>query len=451
MSLQRDGRAVSQGGTAITYRIYLALVIPFIISTMTTPLLGAVDTALVGHLPDPAYIGGVAVGAVIFNTLYWLFGFLRVSTTGFTAQALNDVDKQRSALLRPLVVAVFIGFCFILLQAPLFNAAISIIQPEQSVVAYAGQYFFILIWGAPFTLVNYVVLGWLMGFAKTKAVIVIQLFINLLNIVLSVIFVWGFKLDVVGVAMATLIAQIFSTVMGFTLVKRYISLPKSGFNLKTLLTPQAVKEIMVVNGDLMIRTVCLLAMTNHFIATGVSFGTEVLAANAVLFQVQYLMAYGFDGFANASSVFSGKALGERNGFLFRRVIRYTLFSSLFVSLGIMLLWVVGDTQIIALFTNQENIIELCLQYKIWLTLFPICAALGLLFYGVFCGITFTGPVRNSMILSLAVWFISWRLLVPIYGNDGLWISFLLFSLGRSVFLLPWLKAAVRRVEGVTAA
>jgi MATE family multidrug resistance protein len=446
MSLKNDPIGTAPAKTTMTYRLYIALVIPFIISTMTTPLLGAVDTALVGHLPNPAFIGGVAVGAIIFNTMYWLFGFLRVSTTGFTAQALNDPDKQRSALLRPLAMALVIGVVFIILQGPIFNAAIELIQPEQSVIVYADRYFTVLIWGAPFTLINYVVLGWLMGFAKTRAVILIQVFINLLNIILSIIFVWGFGLEVAGVATATLIAQISSTLMGFVLVKRYLPSSTENLNIRALLSPRAMKQILAVNADLMIRTVCLLAMTNHFIATGASFGTEVLAANAVLFQVQYIMAYAFDGFANASSVFSGKALGERNLPLYRRVLTYTLASSLAVSLLISAIWLAADSQIIALFTNQSEIIALCRQYSVWLTLFPICAALGLLFYGVFSGITYTAPIRNSMILSLLVWFISWFILVPAYGNDGLWAAFLLFSLGRSLFLLPWLPASVRRLQ-----
>lgn len=431
----------------LSYPHYLALVFPFIISTMTTPLLGAVDTALVGHLPDAAYIGGVAIGAVIFNTLYWLFGFLRVSTTGFTAQALNNNDKLLTALLRPLVIALLLGLLFVVLQKPIFNGAIRLLEPAHDVQYYASQYFYILIWGAPFTLINYVCLGWLMGHKKVKAVLINQISVNLLNIFLAVLFVYFLKWRIIGLAFATLIAQIMGTIFGFVLIKRSLIITPYAIRISEIITPKALKKVMLVNSDLIIRTLCLLIVTNHFISIGSSFGTDVLAANAILFQIHYLIAYLFDGFANASSVYSGRAKGHHDTSLYQHVLCYTTVSTLWSSLLLALLWWLYHLPLITLFTEQAEVIALCLQYQIWITLFPIVGSCGIIFYGIFSGLTYTSPIRNSMLLALFAWFIAWYIFIPAYGNHGLWISYLIFSMGRSLFLLPCLVLTKKQLVG----
>lgn len=430
----------------LSYSHYLSLVLPFIISTMTTPLLGAVDTALVGHLSDAAYIAGVAVGAVIFNTLYWLFGFLRVSTTGFTAQALDNNVKLITALLRPLVIALLLGLLFIILQTPIFNGAIRLLAPAQDVQLFASHYFYVLIWGAPFTLINYVCLGWLMGHKKVKAVLINQISVNLLNICLAVLFVYFLKWQIVGLAFATLIAQIMGTILGFILIKRYLIITPNTIKISEVISPKALKKVMIVNGDLIIRTLCLLIVTNHFISIGGSFGTDVLAANAILFQIHYLIAYLFDGFANASSVYSGRAKGHHDPFLYQHVLRHTIVSTIWSSLLLALLWWQYHLPLILLFTEQADVITLCQQYQIWITLFPLVGSCGIIFYGVFSGLTYTSPIRNSMLLALLAWFIAWYFFIPSYGNHGLWICYLIFSLGRSLFLLPGLLFAKKQLS-----
>lgn len=421
-----------------SFKDYLALVFPFIISTITTPLLGIVDTALVGHLPNPAFIAGIAVGAVIFNTIYWLFGFLRVSTTGFAAQALDDPLLLRASLIRPIFIAIGLGVIFIILQKPIFKAAMSIIKPNAEVAYYANSYFFILIYGAPFVLINYVFVGWLMGMAKIKAVLFLQVLINLLNIIMAVIFVWGWHWDVKGVAFATLSAQIICTLLGVWFI--YIYLPKTPnkTDLTQMLSWQSLKSVILVNTNLMIRTICLLCVTNHFISIGSSFNTETLAANAVLFQIHYLMAYLFDGFANASSVFSGKAKGARNIDLYNQTLRWSLFACIICPIILIIIWCGFDVTIIKLLTNQQVIIELCLQYQYWLIIFPIVVGGGLIYYGVLSGISYTSSIRDSMILALLVWLIAQYYLVPMWGNNGLWLAYILFSLARTLFLLIWL-------------
>lgn len=432
--------------SVLSYRQYLLLVVPFMLSTLTTPLLGAVDTALVGHFTDPALIGGVAVGAVIFNTLYWLFGFLRVSTTAWSAQSRDASPALLMALLRPLLVACVLGVMFILLQKPLFSAAMALLSPGEAVKRYAHDYFFILIWGAPFTLANYVLLGWLMGKRLTRSVLCNQIVINLLNIGLAVLLVRGFSAGVRGVACATLLAQILGTLMGLWLVLRSGLLTHIRGRYRDLFDGSAFRQMFLVNSDLMIRTLCLLVVTNQFVAIGASQGNDVLAANMILFQIHYLMCYLFDGFANASSVFSGQARGAKDRQLLTRTVKCSAISCLWVPLLIALVWALFAPQIVGLFTRQPEVIALSLSYAPWLTLFPLCASVGLVFYGIFTGITWTRPVRNSMLLSLALWLLaSWGLIGP-YGNNGLWLSYILFSCGRSLFLLLWLRGMRKMID-----
>ncbi len=421
------------------FKDYIKLVIPFILSTITTPLLGVVDTALVGHLPNPAFIAGIAIGTVIFNTIYWLFGFLRVSTTGFAAQALDNCLLLRSSLIRPLFIAIFLGLAFIIFQKLIFVASMHIIKPNQDVQHYADIYFSILIWGAPFVLINYVLVGWLMGISKIKAVLFLQVFINLLNILMAVIFVWCFHWDIKGVAFATLIAQICCTLVGIWFTCRYLPKSEQKVDLRSILSWQSLKGVILVNTNLMIRTICLLIVTNHFISIGSTFNTEVLAANAILFQVHYMMAYLFDGFANASSVFSGRAKGNKNIHLYNQTLRWSLQACIICPIILIAIWLTFDTTIIKLLTNQTNIITLSLQYQYWLIIFPIVASGGLIYYGVFSGISYTTSIRDSMLLALLVWFVVQYIAVPIWGNQGLWLAYNLFSFGRSIFLIIWIK------------
>lgn len=427
------------------FKNYLALVIPFIISTITTPLLGVVDTALVGHLPNPAFIAGIAVGAVIFNTIYWLFGFLRVSTTGFAAQALDDPILLRASLIRPLFIAIFLGIIFIVFQKVIFAASMQVIKPNDEVKHYADIYFSILIWGAPFVLINYVLVGWLMGMAKVKAVLFLQVLINLLNIVMAIIFVWQLHWNIEGVALATLSAQVICSLLGGWFIFSYLPKAEQKTDLRSILSWQSLKGVILVNTNLMIRTICLLIVTNHFIAVGSSFNTEVLAANAVLFQIHYLMAYLFDGFANASSVFSGKAKGTKDLTLYKQTLHWSLLACIICPIILIVIWFGFDTHIIKLLTNQSEIIAICLDYQYWLIIFPIVVAGGLIYYGVFSGISYTASIRDSMILALALWLISQYICVPIWGNDGLWLSYILFSLGRTLFLVIWINRSKQHI------
>lgn len=423
----------------MNHRAYLTLAIPLTISTMTTPLLGAVDTAVVGQLPAPAYIGGVAVGTLIFNTLYWLFGFLRVSTSAFAAQAngARNPDKGVLALFRPFLLALTVGILFISLQWPIEHAALLVISPDADVSRFAIEYFRIRIWGAPFTLMNYVILGWLMGMAKIKQALCLQILTNVLNMILAVLFVHVLSFDVQGVATATLIAEVSAFILGAFIIWKASPFEWKLPSIQSLLDTQSMKRMFNVNKDLFIRTICLLIVINMFTAKGASFGTEFLAANAVLFQIHYIMAYLFDGFANASSILVGKSIGSNDKDLYKKTLTLSRQWSLITAFIIASLYTIFQEPIIGLFTSLPSVIEISLQYGPWLIVYPFAACFGLVLYGVFTGATEIAPVRNSMIYATILYVIIQLIITPIWHNHGLWLAFVIYTIGRSVFLVMY--------------
>lgn len=423
----------------MNHRTYLTLAIPLTISTMTTPLLGAVDTAVVGQLSAPAYIAGVAVGTLIFNTLYWVFGFLRVSTSAFAAQAngASDPDQGVLALSRPFLLALIVGVLFILLQWPIEHTALLVISPDVDVSRFAVEYFRIRIWGAPFTLMNYVILGWLMGMAKIRESLCLQILTNVLNMLLAILFVHVFSFDVQGVATATLIAEVTAFILGLFIILKVSPFKWKMPSIQALIDTNSTKRMFNVNKDLFIRTICLLVVINMFTAKGASFGTEFLAANAVLFQIHYIMAYFFDGFANASSILVGKAVGSNDKELFKKTLTLSRQWSIITAVIIASLYALFQKQVIGLFTNLPDVIELSLTYGVWLIIYPFVACFGLVLYGVFTGATEIAPVRNSMIYAMVVYIIIQITATPIWHNHGLWLAFIIYTIGRSGFLVMY--------------
>ena len=420
----------------VTYKKFLRLAIPFTLSTVTQPLLGAVDTAVVGRLDSPAFIGGVAIGTVIFNTLYWLFGFLRVATSGFAAQSLGSRQSGDIvyAWLRPLVIAMGIGVLFVACQHLIIRCAMGLYDPDPGVAGHAVSYFNILIWGAPQVLVGYVNLGWLMGRGHVREVLVLQVGTNVMNILLDILFVTGLHFGVKGVAAATLVSQSAGLLLGLYLVVRRLPLSRIRAHLKGVFEAGPMKKLAMVNSDLFVRTACLLTMTNLFIARGSSMGADILAANAILFQIQYLIAYLFDGLANAASVFSGRfaGAGDSEGFVKTRAIADVSM----VCLGLVLVagLVFLGHPFLRLFTDLEPVLAICRAYFFYLILFVIAMAPGLVYSGFYIGATCSAPIRNSLVLALAVFIPAELVLVPAFGNHGLWTAFICFCCMRSLVL-----------------
>lgn len=429
----------------VSHRQFLALAVPLVLSAMSTPLLGAVDTAVVGRLPDPAYIGGVAVGSLIFNTLYWLLGFLRVSTSGFAAQVYGagDAAELRMTFLRPLVLAVSFGILFVVAQQPILHVALLLIRPEADVAAHAAAYFAIRIWGAPFALAHYAILGWFMGVARVKTALVLQVFLNGLNIVLAAVLVFVFRMGVPGVAAASLMAEIAATVVGAALLLRAPQFRGASWRWDTVFASAPFLKMLKVNRDLFIRTACLLTAFGLFTAQGAAMGKTVLAANAILFQLHFLMAYILDGIANASGILVGKAVGGKDRALFGTAIKRTAQWGAAVSLALGAGVVAFGDAIIALFTDLAVVQRAAHEYRLWVALYPLAGFWGLQLNGVFVGATEAEPLRNSLIVALLVYIAALWLFLPLWQNHGLWLSFLLFSLTRSLALWAYLPRLSR--------
>lgn len=431
----------------LTDREYLGLTVPFMLSTMTQPLMGAVNTAVMGQLPDPKYIAAVSLGAILFNNLYWLFGFLRVSTTGYAAQAHGAADQRLSmlAFFKPLVLAVIISLLCILLQKPIVDCYLGMIGAAADVNYLTRRYYYILIWGAPLTFFNYVALGWLMGQARVRASVFQQVSMNVLNMLLSVCFVFGLHLQIEGVAYASLLSQLYGALLGAGLMHHYGNFDYSKLPWGELLDWRQFIGMLQVNANLMIRTACLLTVNNIIAAVGASLGTVVLAANAVLLQLKDIMSYLIDGMANGAAIFSGKAVGSKDRQLFDETIRMTYKWLLVLALLLMGGYYLTSTQCIRLFTSIQEVIAMAQTYELYVLFYPVCAGVGMVLYGVFCGVTRTAPVRNMMLIALAVFYLLQHFLVPVWGNSGLWLALLGFMLAQSIVLTIFLKGLIKHI------
>ena len=426
----------------LTNREYLGLTVPFMLSTMTQPLMGAVNTAVMGQLPDPKYIAAVSLGAILFNNLYWLFGFLRVSTTGYAAQAFGAADRELGTLafFKPLVLALLISLACIVLQKPILEGYLAMIGAAPEVNALCREYYYILIWGAPLVLGNYVALGWLMGQTRVRASVFMQVSMNVLNMALSIWFVFGLHMDIIGVAFATLLSQLYGGVISVVLMYYYGEFDYKNLPWGELLDWRTFIGMLKVNVNLMIRTACLLTVNNIIAAVGASFGTVVLAANAVLLQLKDIMSYLIDGMANGAAIFSGRAVGAKSGAGLDAAIRMTFKWLVVLAVILMGVYAAGNEFFIRLFTNLDEVVAMALTYNVFVLFYPVCAGIGMVLYGVFCGATRTAPVRNMMLLALAVFYLLQWQLVPIIGNSGLWLALLGFMAAQSVILLYYLKS-----------
>ena len=426
----------------LTNREYLGLTVPFMLSTMTQPLMGAVNTAVMGQLPDPKYIAAVSLGAILFNNLYWLFGFLRVSTTGYAAQAFGAADRELGTLafFKPLVLALLISLACIIFQKPILESYLAMIGAAPEVNALCREYYYILIWGAPLVLGNYVALGWLMGQTRVRASVFMQVSMNVLNMALSIWFVFGLHMDIVGVAFATLLSQLYGGVISVVLMYYYGEFDYKNLPWGELLDWRTFIGMLKVNVNLMIRTACLLTVNNIIAAVGASFGTVVLAANAVLLQLKDIMSYLIDGMANGAAIFSGRAVGAKSGAGLDAAIRMTFKWLVVLAVMLMGVYAAVNEFFIRLFTNIDEVVAMAMTYNAFVLFYPVCAGIGMVLYGVFCGATRTAPVRNMMLLALAVFYLLQWQLVPKIGNSGLWLALLGFMAAQSVILLYYLKS-----------
>lgn len=419
------------------------LAIPMILSNITVPLLGLVDTAVIGHLEHAYYLGGSTVGAMIITCVTWLCGFLRMATTGLAAQAFGqqsihpNYQKNLLVLMRGLLVALLIGSAFILLQSPYIEGALYLSGGSENVQFYAKQYSEIRIWGLPAALANLVLLGWLLGNHKAKAVMWILIFTNLVNLTLDIFFVLWLDWQVKGVAYATLIAEYSSVIVSITLITHQYKYALKRFFIDakaTVFDKIALKSYFKLNRDILIRTLCLQSCFVFITFQGARLGDNVVAANAILMNFLLFISFGLDGIANAAEVMVGKAKGENNLKKLQEVFKVSLFWTVLFALVYSLFFVFSGTYVIRLISDIDVVVLYAEQYLPWIMLLPLAACWSYLFDGIYIGLTQAKAMRNSMIIStFGCFFPVWWLLQG-YENHGLWLAFSIFMVARGITL-----------------
>lgn len=440
MSTESRGRP-----RAATHREVLAIALPIMLSNVSTPLLGVVDTAVVGRIPDPAHVGAVAVGALIFSFVFWGFGFLRMGTTGLTAQALGAGDERevRAGLVRALLVAAGCGTALIALQWPIRWVSFALLEGTEQVESLAAVYFDYRIFSAPAALTSYALLGWFVGLGRTGVGLMLQLVLNVTNMALDALFVLAFDWGVEGVALGTLMAEWIAAIVGlavaFVVVRR-----RGGRSLdwERVLDRERLKRTFAVSSDIMIRSLALVFAFAFFTAQGAAMGEVLLAANAVLMQFINVSAYVLDGLAFAAEALVGRAIGAQSpGAIVTAVRRTTLWAAGLALLVALVLFVFGDTFIRWMIVD-ESARAAAREYLFWSAAAPFVGVWCFQLDGIFIGATRTAEMRNAALASLVLFLGAWWLLRP-FGNHGLWASLHTHYLARTLTLLRY----YRRITG----
>lgn len=432
------------GAAPVTHRRVLAIALPMTVAHLTTPLLGIVDTAVVGRLGDAALIGGVALGAVIFDFLFWGFGFLRMGTVGLAAQALGRRDSlaERAVLARALLLALVCGLALLLLQKPVGIAALHLAGASEGVNAAVVAYYDIRIWAAPFTLANYVMAGWLTGIGRTGHALALQVFISLVNMGLTIALVLGLGWGVAGSAAGTLAAEILGAGLGLLACARLLGwrmdVPRA-----VLLDRAALKETFALNRDIMIRTAALMFAFGFFAAQGARAGDVTLAANALLNNMVLLAAYFLDGFATAAEQICGQAVGARDRATFRAGLRMSLGWGFGFACVASLLYLLAGPHIIDLMTTSPDVRGAARDFLPFAALLPVVGVCAYAFDGIYIGALWSRDMRNLMVGALAAYLVAWLLLRPL-GNAGLWLAFLVFLGARGGLQAARLPTLMRR-------
>ena len=403
-------------------RQILQIALPSIVSNITVPLLGLIDVAIVGHLGSPAYIGAIAVGGMLFNIIYWIFGFLRMGTSGMTSQAYGkrDLPEIVRLLMRSVGIGLAVALCLILLQVPIRQTAFLIIHPTAEVREMATLYFHICIWGAPAMLGLYGLSGWFIGMQNSRIPMYIAITQNIVNIIASLSFVCFFKMKVEGVAFGTLIAQYAGFIMGLVLwMSRYGKLKKY-ILWKGVLQKEAMMRFFQVNRDIFLRTLCLVTVTLFFTSAGASQGEIILAVNTLLMQLFTLFSYVMDGFAYAGEALSGRYIGARNLKAFTNTTRH------------LFIYALGGNAFLGLLTDNKDVVSAAGTYFYWALAIPIAGIAAFIWDGIFIGATATRGMLASMAIAAISFFVVYYGLRPVLGNHALWLAFLVYLAMRGV-------------------
>lgn len=420
-----------KGAFPVNNRVVVGMAVPMTLAYLSTPLLGIVDTAVIGQLGIAALIGGIAVGAVIFDIIFGGFNFLRSGTTGLTAQAMGreDAKEQQAVYYRAVLLAVVLGLLTIALSKPFLELGLYFMRPSAAVDEAVRTYFTIRVLATPFSLINYAVLGWYLGLGKSGTGLFLQTVLNGLNMVFNTVLVLHFEFGVAGIAWGTFLAEAIVAILGCIMIQLQISKRFSNVERPSrtrVFHRQSLAKMFALNRDIMIRSFILLFVYAFFTAQGARQGDLLLAANAVLIHFFLTGGYFLDGLAVAAEQLGGRAVGAKYRAGFEATVRLSIFWGFgMAGLFALVFWLCGPW-LIDIMTTEPNVRELARSYLLFAVLTPIAGVLAFIMDGVFIGATWSRDMRNMMILSLVLYIAAWSVLFPVYGNTGLWISMWIF-------------------------
>ncbi len=425
----------------ITHGRILKIALPMVVSNATIPILGAVDTGVIGQIGDQILLAAVGIGAITISTIYWVFGFLRMGTTGLVAQAKGAGDQSEvfSNLIRGILIGFIAGLALILIQTPLFWIALNLFQALPEVEFQAEKYLSIRIWSAPLSISNFALLGWLIALEKTYYVLFLQLLINILNIILDIIFVLSLGWGIEGVAVASLIAELFGAFLGLIIAIRLYQTSQYP-KLSKIFSFLEWKKLFVTNINIFFRSVVLEIVIISYVFFGSTLGTVILAANHILLQFVHISSYALDGFAFSAEALVGTAYGEKSQARIRTASIKTTLSALVCALAITLFLFICTEKLIHIMVTDEAIRATSIKYSFWMIITPLSGFLSFMLDGIFIGATKVKYMRKAMIQSFLVYSASMCLLFPVFGNHGLWICINIFFIARAIFLIKYYPA-----------
>lgn len=418
-------------------REILRISIPSIITNITVPLLGMVDVAIVGHIGNASYIAAIALGTMVFNLIYWNFGFLRMGTSGMTAQAYGAEDKTEylNVLVRGMVIALSVAALLIALQYPIALFCKRWIQTSPETIGLMLTYFYIRIWAAPATISLYVLKGWFLGMQNAASPMWIATLLNVVNIICSLLFVYVFDAGIAGVAWGTVMAQYSGLLLALIIwVRRYGHLWKD-IRWRAALHLRKMLRFFQVNADIFLRSLCLIAVFTFIPYISATMGEEILAANTLLMQLFTLTSYVMDGFAYAGESIVGKYVGAREPAKLRLTVRYLLYWGIGLAVLFTLMFVFFGEGLLRVLSSDETVIQTAMQFMFWTYLLPFTGFAAFIYDGIYIGATATAAMRNVMFVATAVFFILYYSLAAAWQNNALWFAFIFFLIFRGLLML----------------
>ena len=415
-------------------REILQIALPSIVSNITVPLLGLIDATIVGHLGAASYIGAIAVGGMLFNIIYWIFGFLRMGTSGMTSQAYGQKDEAETMriLARSVGVGMLIALALIILQYPIERIAFTLMKATPEVERLASLYFRICIWGAPAVLGLYSISGWCIGMQNSRFPMYVAITQNIVNILASLVLVYGFGMKIEGVAIGTLIAQYSGLLMAIGLWSSHFKRLLPYVQLHTLLAKGAIRRFFQVNRDIFFRTLCLVAVTMYFTSAGAAQGEVVLAVNTLLMHFFTFFSYVMDGFAYAGEALVGKYLGANDRPALRQMVHQLFIWGIGLSVVFTLIYGIGGKEFLGLITNEQSVIAASSAYFYWVLAIPLAGFAAFLYDGIFIGATATHWMLRAMFIASVAFFFIYYGCRGVMGNHALWLAFITYLALRGI-------------------